>query len=159
MKIHGFTLIELMVTISLVLIVLLLVVPSFSDLFSSSRTRSAADIVFSSLIEARSEAIKRNVTVTATISASSVALSGGGWTKTVAIPSSIGGTVTISSDTVPFNSSGQESNLATHNIQITSAQCTANNSCYTIEVFGGGYVKTCNPSQVNTNAANFCATS
>jgi len=159
MKPHGFTLIELIVTISLVLIVLMLGVPSFSEELSSSRNRSVADVVFSSLIEARSEAIKRNVTVTATITASSVVLSGGGWTKTVVIPSSVGNTVTITADTVPFSSSGQESSLATHNIQITSAQCTANNSCYTIEIFGGGYIKTCNPSQVNTNAANFCATS
>lgn len=159
MRSAGFTLIEVMVTLVVISLVLLLGMPSFGEVFSSNKTRSVTDMVFSSLVEARMEAIKRNTTVTATISSTKVVLSAGTWSKTNIIPGNLNSNVAVTADTVPFDSSGQESNLATHNINITSSQCSANSSCYTVEVFGGGFIKTCNPSQVNTNAANYCSSS
>lgn len=57
---RGFTLIELMVTIAISAILAGLAAPSFQDLIASNRLKSHASSLLSSLLLARSEAIKRN---------------------------------------------------------------------------------------------------
>jgi len=63
---HGFTLIELIVTMSLVAILATLAAPMFTDTLASNRTRAAAYSLVSALSYARSEAVKRNATVSVT---------------------------------------------------------------------------------------------
>jgi type IV fimbrial biogenesis protein FimT len=60
---RGFTLIELMVTITVLAILLALSVPSFSQLVSNNRAASMTNDLQFSLKLARSESIKRGVTV------------------------------------------------------------------------------------------------
>lgn len=62
----GFTLIELLLVMAVLAIVAALAGPSFSELIASQRERAAASALYESLILARSEAIKRNTTVTLT---------------------------------------------------------------------------------------------
>lgn len=61
----GFTLIEMMVTISLVVVVMALAAPSFTAYQRNAELTSAANTLLSSLTAARAEAMKRgrNVTV------------------------------------------------------------------------------------------------
>src|ERR1043166_2541029 len=60
----GFTLVELL-TVGVVLVVLTLIaVPSFNELTRSQRVQIAAMDLFTSLLRARSEAIKQNTDVT-----------------------------------------------------------------------------------------------
>ena len=61
---EGFTLIELMVTISIAGIMVSMAVPSFTDALRNNRLSTYANDFLSSLILARSEAIKRGVSVT-----------------------------------------------------------------------------------------------
>lgn len=63
---RGFTLIELMVSLSILAILVMIGLPSFNDLVLSTRVKNAASDIYASLILARSESIKRgsNVTVT-----------------------------------------------------------------------------------------------
>ncbi|MDR2164085.1 MAG: GspH/FimT family pseudopilin [Zoogloeaceae bacterium] len=56
---RGFTLLELMVTVSIAAILLAITVPSFSKFVDRNRVRSAADNLVTSLAAARSEAILR----------------------------------------------------------------------------------------------------
>lgn len=56
----GFTLIELMVTITVAAILLTLALPSFRDLLEKRRLVGAAEYVFEQLMYARTEAIKRS---------------------------------------------------------------------------------------------------
>lgn len=56
----GFTLVELMVTITVVAILLALAVPSFRDLTERSALRGAADNVVAVIAAAKQEAIKRD---------------------------------------------------------------------------------------------------
>jgi len=80
----GFTLIELMVTISIMAILLMIAVPSFQNATLGSKLSSFANNLVSSAHLARSEAIKRNATVAlcASSNGASCATSGGwgqGW--------------------------------------------------------------------------------
>ena len=56
----GFTLIELMIVITILAILLTLGIPSFRELIAAQRVRTAASAMYESLLIARSEAIKRN---------------------------------------------------------------------------------------------------
>jgi len=69
---NGFTLIELMITLSILVILLTVAVPSFREFVQSQRVKTASFDLFASITYARSEALKRNGDVT--LSAAS-----GGW--------------------------------------------------------------------------------
>ena len=59
----GFTLIELIITITIFGILLAIAIPNFTDLVRNQRIKAAAGDVYATLIFARSEAIKRNANV------------------------------------------------------------------------------------------------
>jgi type IV fimbrial biogenesis protein FimT len=60
----GFTLIEMMVTLTVVVILLGIAAPSFQKIITNQRVKSASFDMFSALTYARSEAIKRNAVIT-----------------------------------------------------------------------------------------------
>jgi type IV fimbrial biogenesis protein FimT len=70
-KVSGFTLVELMVTLSVLAIVMVASVPSFIDFFDKARVRGAADGVISLISNARVEAVKTGLDV-------NIALTGSG---------------------------------------------------------------------------------
>jgi type IV fimbrial biogenesis protein FimT len=60
----GFTLIELMISIAVLVILLAIVAPSFRQVIANQRIKTASFELFSALNYARSEAVKRNASVT-----------------------------------------------------------------------------------------------
>lgn len=62
----GFTLVELLITISIAAILMGIAIPSFSTFVSAQRIRAASFDLSSTLIHARSEALKRNANTTLT---------------------------------------------------------------------------------------------
>jgi len=72
-RMHGFTLLELMVVLVLVGILLGIGVPSMGNFIRNSRMTSSANDLIAALHLARSEAIKRRVSVTACASANPLA--------------------------------------------------------------------------------------
>ena len=69
---YGFTLIELMVVVTLAAILLAVGVPSFTSFIAGQRVKTASYDILSALTFVRSEAIKRNANVT-------LAQAAGGW--------------------------------------------------------------------------------
>jgi type IV fimbrial biogenesis protein FimT len=64
---RGFTLIELVVVMVVMGILLTMAIPSFTGLMDSIRVKRAGDAVSAFLVNAKSEAIKRNTTVRAVV--------------------------------------------------------------------------------------------
>jgi type IV fimbrial biogenesis protein FimT len=61
---RGFNMIELMVVVGLTSIVLAIGVPSFREFMAAQRVKSTAFDIAATLLQARSEAVKRNTSVT-----------------------------------------------------------------------------------------------
>ncbi len=81
----GFSLLELLTTLTVLGIALAIAVPNFSQLIAGQKNRTVASDVFGSTIVARSEAIKRNTTI-------SMVRSGTDWANGWTVQTS-GGTV------------------------------------------------------------------
>jgi type IV fimbrial biogenesis protein FimT len=76
----GFTLVELMVVLTVMAILLLIAVPSFDGIRLSSRLSAYATELLAGSQLARTEAIKRNAPVTMCVSSNGTSCSGsGGW--------------------------------------------------------------------------------
>jgi type IV fimbrial biogenesis protein FimT len=78
-KNRGFTLIEMMIAITVAGILLMIAVPSFRNASLSSQLRSAANDFIASTNFARSEAIKRGAAVTMCVSTDGSSCAAGGW--------------------------------------------------------------------------------
>lgn len=84
---HGFTLIELLVVVTVLAILLTVGIPSFRETIISNRIKNASFDVYSSLIQARSEAVTRNNTITITPTDAS------DWAKGWTVRENAGGTI------------------------------------------------------------------
>ena len=76
---RGFTLIEMMVTLTVLVILSMIAVPSFRDASLSSQLRSSANNFIATANFARSEAIKRGTAVTMCVSTDGATCAAGGW--------------------------------------------------------------------------------
>lgn len=76
---HGFTLVELMITLAVFAVLLAIMVPSYSDMTLGSKLRSQANDLVAGAVLARSEAIKRNSVVRMCVSADGASCIAGGW--------------------------------------------------------------------------------
>jgi type IV fimbrial biogenesis protein FimT len=89
---RGFTIIELMVVVVIVAILTAFAAPSMGKMIRNQRVKTAAFDVFASITLARSEALKRNLSVTITPNNSA------DWTKGWAITDSNGNVIKLEKD-------------------------------------------------------------
>jgi len=104
--VSGFTLLELMITILVGSVLLAMAIPSFREMSAGNRLTTQANDVVAALNLSRSEAIKRNTTVTfcrtATAADTSCVTSTGDWLNWIA--RTAGGTVIRKGSVSTFNS-------------------------------------------------------
>lgn len=94
LSVSGFTLIELMVTVSVAGVLLAIAVPSFNQLIVTNRLTAQANEFVAAINFARSEAIKRNARLVLCREGApdTCATQAGNWTSWIVIPAA-GGTV------------------------------------------------------------------
>lgn len=177
---RGFTLLEVMIVLTIIGIALTFGLPSMSAWLQSNQIRNAAESVQNGLQVAKAEAVRRNVSVNFTLSS----LAGTGapdWTVTCATPAAdcpgAGMTeteiqkysaqegapaarVAAPQATIAFSGMGRVTPLpaATITINVTNPNggaCAADAGpmrCLRIQVSPGGQIKMCDPALPSTNA-------
>ena len=159
---QGFTLVELMVVVTIVAISATLAAPGFSQMIANYRVRSGAESIVNGLNYARSEAVRRNSAVSFAL------VSGGsGWTVSQVSPStalqsrsdndSPGTTVASSSvsTSVAFIPTGLVQSGA-QMTQVTVSSSTAGTDSRRINIFGGGLIRMCDPGVSTANDPRRC---
>ncbi len=135
----GFTLVELMVVILVLGILVTLAAFSMRPFLNAQRVRSASYELFSTIVFARSEALKRNTTVTITPAA-------GGWQDGWTITSGIstlrsqaaqtGVVITSAASSVSYASTGRLLSTSPTFQVDTSDTPTSNVRCISIDLSG-----------------------
>lgn len=143
--VRGFTLIELMVTVSILGVMAALAGPPMASMIAAQRLRGMATDFHQSLLKARSEAIKRNTSVTVNPLDGSWA---SGWT--IVDPANPSGTpldrreangavaVTASLSQIVYRGSGRITATSTPTF-VFSASATEESRCVTIDPSGRPY--------------------
>lgn len=144
---RGFTIIELMVIVTILAILATLAVPSMRDMLIATQVRAAASDLFSSVILARSEAIKRAANV-------SVVPASGDWANGWSVVA--GATVLDTRDaatnvTITPNTSGNityrldgrvSTNVRSLTLTTTAASSPIAARCLVIDASGRASIKT-----------------
>ena len=130
---RGFTLVELLATLSVIAILAFAAAPSFSGVIAAQRARNAALDLSAALTLARSEAVKRNATVTVatpgawasgwTVSAGAEKVRGFGPYDGMAITASGGSALPFGNDGRPANGGAMFQVAPTAAAQATSTVC------------------------------------
>jgi type IV fimbrial biogenesis protein FimT len=176
---HGFTLIELMITIAILGIVIALGVPSYSTWIQNTQIRSSAESIQNGLQLARAEAVRRNVQVqfvltddpptVANVGSVTLSTSGRNWLVRVyqsggaysasdfiqgraRSEGSTNATVTAGQSNITFTSLGRlPPPVPTSDILIDITTSAAGVRNLRIVIRPGGLIRMCDPNLPNTN--------
>jgi type IV fimbrial biogenesis protein FimT len=133
---RGFTLVELLTVVVVLVTLTLIAVPSFNELTRSQRVQMAAMDLFTSLLRARSEAIKQNADVTLSPAGAWVA----GWAVAVGGANidthAATGNISITDPgVVTYRSSGRVAGTTQPKFSVSATQ-TATKRCVQVNLSG-----------------------
>lgn len=136
----GVNLLELMVVIAILAVVVSVAVPSYSQLVASNAVRSAASELHISLVQARSEAVKRNAVVSLTPVSSDWAK---GWTGKLGGGETLiergavrGASFSGAPSTVAYLATGRMRGTSPLAITVSSTKDSAIKRCVVIDLSG-----------------------
>ena len=142
---RGFTLVELMITLAILTILLGIALPSFQSMIASQKIKTAAADLQSSLLLARSEALKRNANVT--LAPAATGQWNRGWTlsalaTTLHSNGPVKGIPITGPATVVFQGSGRLTRTSTNSTFRLSSDETSDVRCVGIDLSGIARVTT-----------------
>lgn len=144
----GFSLVELVVAVTILGVALAIAVPMFAEEIAASRVRSVAFDLYGTFARARSEAISRNTTINVTMAGGGATGWSDGWSLVVdgtatTIDRKNGFTeaVQVSGPTsvVSFDYTGRAN--GSHNFDIVSKRYASRTRCVTLDLSGRPYIK------------------
>jgi type IV fimbrial biogenesis protein FimT len=150
----GFGLIELMIVVAVIGVLAALSEDMMTTYLLNMKVRTTAEVLKEAFVLSRAEAIKRNDTVSLTVS------SGGGWLmqgyvnnvlttlKSKADASGSKSAVTPANTVIKFDGTGRADVASMIDIKPTTGSCT-DVTCLRLEVARSGKIKICNPSATN----------
>ena len=134
----GFTITELMIVVAVASVLVAAALPSYTQFVRNQRVKTASFELFSTLIQARSEAIVRNASVTIT-------LTGGNWANGWTVTDSGGATLRTESSipnitltgpaSVTYNGSGRLAATVTP-FEMTATGSGITARCITLDLSG-----------------------
>jgi len=141
---HGFTLIELLVSLTVLAIIAFAAAPSFSSLVAAQRVRNTTLDLSAAMTLARSEAVKRNSSVTVSVTAAASSDWASGWTVTagtekvrsygpyngISITASAGNSLSVGNDGRP------ETGSLTFQVAPSWSSQTGSTSCVQVSATG-----------------------
>lgn len=137
-QMHGFTLTELMIVVAIFAVLVTLALPSYNQFVRNQRVKTASFDLFSSLVQARSEAITRNASITVAPVSGNWA---NGWTvkdaggTTIRDQQALAAVTLTGPATVVYNSSGRLGS-ASGSFELTAAGSSITTRCITIDLSG-----------------------
>jgi type IV fimbrial biogenesis protein FimT len=144
---RGFTLVELMVVVSIIAILAMKALPALSTYIANSRIRETANVLVSTAALARNEALKRNTTVTLASDGTKLVVTyvnAGTATTIQTVPVSNATVAVFSAD---FDSTGQLTPFGTDKQVAVSGtgsiSCGGDIVCPTVHIEPGGMVSLC----------------
>jgi type IV fimbrial biogenesis protein FimT len=143
----GFTLIELMVTVSVIGILAAAAMPALAGYVANAQLREAANVVLANALWARSEAIKLNATATLTVSGGAIQITTtDNNTASVLRKVPLAGNVQSADFTASFDSAGRLAPFGTQlslALNSTKMACSDDIRCPAVRFDAGGVVSIC----------------
>jgi len=145
---RGITLIELMITVSVVALLMAAGVPAMADYVGNARLRNAGDVLLSQALLAQTESLKRNATVQLEIVDRSIVVRDMSTTPPAALHQHRlpDGVTLTGAKSLQFGSEGHPLPWGTEyaiNIRRASGECDASHACAVLRVYGGGGMGLC----------------
>lgn len=153
LKQAGFTLVELVVVLTMLAVGAALAFPGVAQMISNRQVQSAAESIITGLNQARTEAVRRNAPVSFSLRADRL-----GWTvqlvssgdTLLAAGDPAWSTLTITSagsaNSVTFLPTGLRQSAGTQLSEVTVASVVNDSRTRRVNVFGGGLIRMCDPA-------------
>lgn len=152
---RGVTLVELVVGMAIAAMLFMAAVPPFQDFIANSKLREGGNTLFSQVLFAQSEAIKRNAVVRVTVDDGVITVSDRSDPDApVELKSSPFNEGVSSADaTIDFGGEGRPVGFAAAsiNLSLTGFTCSTEIRCPGLRVDGGGAVRLCGDHTTNCN--------
>jgi type IV fimbrial biogenesis protein FimT len=145
---RGFTLLEMLVTVSILGILAVVAIPSLNNIVRENSVRQGASEIFSALMFARSEAVKRNTDIDVVPTSGNWA---NGWEIRISSPSQLlqshsalpGDIASITVGTITYGQDGRLKNTPVSDLrfQIAATSGTATVRCVDVRISGAPVVR------------------
>ena len=140
---RGFSLVELMVALTVAALLLLTALPALSDYLANARLRAAGQALLAEAMLARSEALKRNASVTLSVDGSTVRLTDDATPSSLARQRELPQATRATPSRIVFSSTGRPAADASIEVFGDGITCSTALRCPGLRIDAGGGIRLC----------------